>query len=159
MHRLQPGGAVRPGSRQHDARRTRSILLRQGGQQGVEGQPRAARRPLVRLRRREAERAAVDRQVGAGRDDIQVLALDKQAVRGLHHRHGGVLGQQFDKQAFVVGFEVLDQDEGHARGSRQGIEQVRAGFQSTGGGAQCNHGKAGTTSRRIARCPRAVGRS
>jgi hypothetical protein len=65
-------------------------------------------------RRRHVKDVAVDRHHRIGRNNEGMVRGDRHAVLRLHHRHRGVLGQQFDQQALVMGVEVLNQDEGHA---------------------------------------------
>ena len=80
----------------------------------------------MRLRSREMQGAVDDGQIGARRNDIEVVALDRHSIRRLPHGHRGVAGQQVDHHAFVGRIEMLDQDEGHAVVGRQRADEFPA---------------------------------
>ena len=83
LDRLQTEAAVGAGAREDHADRALPQFLGQGPQQKIERQTRA----VTRLRLREAQVALADGQIGPGRNDIQVVALDRHPVGGLPHRH------------------------------------------------------------------------
>ncbi len=155
LDRPQPGAPVRPGPRQHHAGGARAVRLGQRRQQAVERQPRAVRRAVARPGRREVQHPAAHGQVGAGRDDIQVLRLDRHPLRGLQDRHGGVLGQQLHQQALMAGVEVLDQDERHPSRGGESVQQPGAGLQPAGRLADRDHHEAVAPARQAARRRRA----
>ena len=160
-HRLQPQAAVGAGSGQDHADGARAVVRRQRRQQMVERQARA----VADLRLGEMQSAAADREVAAGRDDIQVLARDRHPLCRLPYRHRGVAGQQIDHQAFVVRIEMLDHDERHAGARRQRAQQLAAGVEPAGGRADGDHREILLGSRRCRhghgaagrRCPRGFG--
>ena len=126
LHGLQPKAAVGPGSRKDHADGARTALLRQRVQQKVERQART----VTRLRLREVQGAVADRQIGSGRNDIEVIALDRHSIRRLPHGHRRVAGQQVHHHAFVGRIEMLDQDEGHAVAGRQRAHELSAGIEA-----------------------------
>ena len=124
-----------------------AAFLRQRMQQEVEGQTRA----VTRLRRREVQGAVADGQIGAGGNDIEVVALERHAVRCLPHGIDGVAGQQIHHHAFVGRIEMLDQDEGHAVARRQCVHKLPAGIEAARGGAYSDDGEFAGISRRATR--------
>ncbi|MDQ2764806.1 MAG: hypothetical protein M3Y22_15420 [Pseudomonadota bacterium] len=57
-----------------------------------------------------------------------MVDFDRGAINCLDDRHGRMFGQQLGHQALVRRVKVLDQDEGHAWGLRQGIDQLGDSF-------------------------------
>jgi len=131
LHGFEPEAAVGPGSRQDHADGAPAALLRQRVQQKVERQARA----VTRLGVREVQGAVGDRQVGSGRNDVKVVALDRHAIGRLPDRHRGVSGQQVHHHAFVGRIEMLDQDKGHAVAGGQRLYKLPAGIKATRRGA------------------------
>ena len=131
LHGLQPEAAVGPGSRKDHADGARAALLRQRVQQKVERQARA----MTRLGLREVQGAVADGEIGSGRNDIEVVALDRHSVRRLPHGHRRVAGQQVHHHAFVGRIEMLDQDEGHAVAGGQRVHELPAGIEAARRGA------------------------
>ena len=128
---FQPEAAVGAGSRKDHADGARAVVLRQRVQQEVERQARA----VARLGLREVQGAVADGEIGAGRNDIEVVALERHSVGGLPHGHRRVAGQQVHHHAFVGRIEMLDQDEGHAVAGRQRVQQLPAGVEAARRGA------------------------
>ena len=108
-----------------------AALLRQRVQQKVERQART----VTRLGLREVQGAVADGQIGSGRNDIEVVALDRHSIRRLPHGHRRVAGQQVHHHAFVGRIEMLDQDEGHAVAGGQRVHKLPAGIEATRRGA------------------------
>ena len=73
---------------------------------------------MTRLGLGKMQGAVADRQIGSGRNDIEVVALDRHSIRCLPHIHRRVAGQQLHHHAFVGRIEMLDEDEGHAAAAR-----------------------------------------
>lgn len=80
------------------------------------------------------EDALLDDHVRAGGNDIDVVGLHGQSVRGLLHLHAAGAGQCRRQHAGLVGCQVLDDDEGHAgipgkyaRGRAHAHHRKRAG--------------------------------
>ncbi len=132
LDRLQPQAAVAAGSRQDHADRAFAELFGQRVQEEVERQARAV--TLARLR--EAQNTAVDREVGARRDQIDMLGLDRHPVRCLLNLQRRVAGEQIDHHAGMRRIEMLDQDEGHAGAGGEHGEKSAAGIEAAGRGAQ-----------------------
>ena len=84
---------------------------------------------MVRLWRGKVQATGPNREVAAGRDHINVVGDQWASVARFGHRHRGMLGQQLDHQALVVGVEMLDDDEGHPTEGGQRVEQPRGGLQ------------------------------
>src|SRR4029077_2923860 len=61
---------------------------------------------------------------------------DRHAVRGLHHRHLGLLAQELDEEALMMRVEMLDQDERDAAVRRHVREERPEGIEPAGGGAE-----------------------
>ncbi len=140
LDRLEPNGAVGAGPRQDHADRTRAPFARQRIQKEIERQAHAV---TLSRSRQPQRRLVVHRQIGAGRNDIDALALDRHAVGRLHDRHRRVAGQQVDHHAVVARIEVLDDDEGHAVIGRQRVEQLPARIEAAGRGADRDDRKIG----------------
>ena len=70
---------------------------------------------MSRLRLRKPQRSLfVGREIDAGRNDIDVLALDRHSVGRQQDRHRRMARKQIDQHAIVARVEVLNDDEGHA---------------------------------------------
>ena len=82
LDRLQPQAAVAAGSRQDHADRAFAKLFRQRAQEKVERQASA----VALVRRREAQGARADRKISARRNEIDMLGLDRHAIRCLLDR-------------------------------------------------------------------------
>ena len=130
-----------------------AVRLRQRVQQEVERQAGA----VPRLRLRHMQRAPADGKIGAGRNDIEVVARELHAVGGLDHGHRGVAGEQVDHHAFVGRIEMLDQDEGHADARRQRVDKLAARIEAAGGGADADHREIPGSGRRFGRWGRGTG--
>ena len=74
--------------------------------------------------------AIADRQIGPGRDDIEVVRLEQRSICGLAHSHPGVAGQQVHHHALVVRIKMLDEDESHAVPGRKGFDELSAGVEA-----------------------------
>ena len=155
LHGLQPKAAVGPRSRKDHADGARTALLCQRVQQKVEGQA----RPMTRLGLRDVQSAVADGEIGSGRNDIEMLALDRHAIRCLPHRHRRVPGQQVHHHAFVGRIEMLDQDEGHAAIGRQRVHKLPASIKAARRGAYSDDREVRRAARRSARRHGAPARS
>jgi hypothetical protein len=70
-----------------------------------------------------------------------MVRLDRQALRGLEHRHARMDCQQFNQQTVMCGIEMLDDDKRQAGMGRQRAQQLAARFQTTCRSAnRDNHG-------------------
>src|ERR1700681_4162375 len=83
LNGFQPKAAVGPRSRKDHAEGAGTTLLRQRVQQKVKWQART----VTRLGLRELQSAVTDREIGSGRDDIEVLSLDQHSIGCLAYRH------------------------------------------------------------------------
>ena len=131
-YRRQPDAAVGAAARENRADRSRAAILGERAQEEIEGH--ASAMPLARLC--QSKRAVADRQIDPRRDDVDVIALDRHAVRRFQHRHRGMAGQKTDHHAAVRRIEVQNQDEGHAGVGRERVEQLVEGVQPPSRGAR-----------------------
>ena len=60
---------------------------------------------------------------------------------GLDDRHGRVPGEQLDHQAFVLGVEMGDEDEGDTAVRGHGGEELLEGVEPAGRSADAGHGR------------------
>jgi hypothetical protein len=60
-----------------------------------------------------------------------MIWLDRHSFDCLFDRHGGMARQQFHHHAFMRGIEVLDQYVGHAEVSRERLDQLSAGIETS----------------------------
>ena len=125
---LRPVGA---GSREHDGHGAWAVRQRHRLEEKIERHARA----MARLRLRHVKQAALHREIGSGRDDVEMVGLDAHAFGGLPHRHLRLAGQQVHHHAGVRGIEVLHQDESHAVRVRQGADKPLAGVETACGRA------------------------
>ncbi len=111
LHRPQARGAVRPRPRQDHAGRVGLLIDGKREEEVVDGPAQPA--GLHELR--EFEDAVLDGEAPPRRDDVDLVALDPLAALALEHLQFGVPVEELGQHALVVGVEVLDDDEGHAR--------------------------------------------
>jgi hypothetical protein len=115
------------------------LVLGQGAEEEVDRQTQPARRRGFE----KAQRAVEQRHVVAGRDDVGTVGLDPHAVLDLLDLHAGVALDQLGQDAFVIGREMLHQNEGHAgldiarNGREEGLERGQA----AGGGTDADDGE------------------
>ena len=108
--RLQSGAAIRPGAGEDDPDGAGAAGFSEADEEEINRQAGT----VAGERLGQVQRAAADRQIGAGRDDIEMLALHRHAVGGLVDGERGGAGEQTGQHAFVARVEMLDQNEGHA---------------------------------------------
>ena len=68
-----------------------------------------------------------------------MVRFDSSIVVNLKHGEGRSAGQQSGQSAFMMGVEMLNQDESHARGGRQMAHQFGECLEAPGGGAHTHH--------------------
>ena len=83
--------------------------------------------------------APLDRQLAAGRTDIDMIRLDFQARRGRDHGQVGNLGQQLRQQATMPRVQVRDHNKRHTGIGRHIPEQFLQRLQPACGGADSNN--------------------
>ena len=130
LHALDP---VRGGAGEDDPDGLAALVCRQGSQEGVHrqvaafadlpGWPGAGRPSRISM-------------ICAGGQDIDVIGLRHRAVPGFRHRQHGGLAEDLGQHAVLLGREVLQQDEGHARVLGQVPQEIGEGLQAPGGGSR-----------------------
>src|SRR5690242_6166469 len=73
-----------------------------------------------------------DGEIGPGRNDVEMVRLDRHSIRRLSHGHRRVACQQVHHHALVRRVEMLNQNEGHAVAGWQCRYELPAGIKSTG---------------------------
>ena len=134
LHRLQSETAVGAGPGEDRADGALTAFLGQRAQEEVEGHARA----MALQGLGQPEDAVPDCQIGARRNEIDVVAFELHPVCSLQNLHRRVAGQQIDHHALVLRIEMLDQHEGHAVVGRQGVEELLEGVETTCRRPQCN---------------------
>ena len=127
FHRLQSETAVGAGPREDRADGALTAFFGQRAQEEVEGHART----MALQGFGQPEGAVLDCQIGAGRNEIDVVALELHPVCRLQNLHRRVAGQQIDHHALVLRIEMLDQHEGHAAVGRQRVEELLEGVEAT----------------------------
>ena len=108
LDRLETHGTVAAGARQNDADGSLILVLCQGTEEVVDGQPGAA---LIR-RLHQVKSAVQDVQIFTWRDDVDVVGVDLHPILHLRDRHVGMSASYLGEGALVIGAEMLHQDEG-----------------------------------------------
>ncbi len=99
-------------------------------------------RPLLVARAgHQRQQPVLHRDVGVGRNDVDVVPLHGRSVRRLTDRHRRGLGQRLGQEAGVRRIEVLDQHERHAGVGRKILEELCERLQPPRRGAYSDDGK------------------
>ena len=123
----QAHGAIAARARHDDAHGTLPVDLGQGAKEDVDRQ---VRPPLSSSVSGGVQVDVVHREVHAWWDDVDVVRLHRHRfvhLRHVHHRRGAL--QDFRRAAFVLGREVKNEHEGHARMGRYILEEAQQGLQ------------------------------
>ena len=123
------------GARKDDADRAFLLVIGQGKQKRLDGDLAAE----LTGRAVQFNDARAQRQVAIGRDDVDVVGLQRLLIPGLFYRHVRVPGQQRGHETFVPGIEVGDEHEGHAAVGRHGVQKRLVGVQAAGRGDQTDY--------------------
>ena len=131
--------AVGPGAGKDDPDGALALVLGEGAEEEVDGQTLSARRRGLE----QLQRAVEQRHVVSGRDDVGAVRLHHHAVGHLMHRHLRVALDQIAEDAFVVGREMLHEDERHVRTAigRQAREESLESGKTAGRGADSHDGE------------------
>ena len=132
LDRLQSQAAIAAGPREDHADRALAEFFGQRAQKEVERQPCA----VTLARFREAQGAIADREIGARRNDIDMLGLERHPVRCLLDRQRRMPSQQIDHHARMRRIEMLDQNEGHAGAAGEHGKQPADGIQAASRSAE-----------------------
>ncbi len=140
LDRFETQGAVGAGAREHDADRPLMLVLGQGAKEKINRQTQAPRRP----RFQQVQFAVQEGHIPVWRNDIGAVGLHLHPVLHLENLHPGVLSDQIDQDAFVVGVQMLHQHKGHPgfRVRRHGGKEGFDGGQTSGRSADPDDGKA-----------------
>lgn len=136
---FQAFGSVTAGPRQHDADGLRTTPLRQGFEQAVD----RIAGPAPFRRGRQPQVPVIDCQRGRRGNDVDVVGLDRFAVRGIGDRHLAVRGQDIRKPAFAGRIQMHDDKKGQTAVCRHRIEQSDQGFKPACRGPDADHGACG----------------
>ena len=134
---LCAGGAVGAHAGEKDADGAFALFFGEGAEEVINGAAMAGGEEGFA----EAEFAVDDGHGVSGADDVDGVGADDGAVFNLVDGHGGVLGEQFGHEAFVLGGEVLDEDEGHAGVGGKSFEEFGVGFEAAGGCTNADDGE------------------
>jgi hypothetical protein len=122
LHRTHAEGAVAPGSREHHADRLLPLLLGEGTEEEVDGEPVAAG-----LGGLQKPHPTLPEHHGlGGRDDVDAVRLDLHAVGDLEDLEVGLAPDQLHQEAFVVGGQVLNEHQGNAGVLPEGRPEKKA---------------------------------
>ncbi len=134
LHDLDPDRALVAGAGEDDADRVLALVLGERGEEPVDhGLALVGRHGNAHV-----QPAALDRERGIGRDDVEVVARDRHPVLGLQHRHPGVAAEQLHQHARPLGQQMLHQHEGQATVRRQVLEEGLVGLEPTRRGADAD---------------------
>jgi hypothetical protein len=125
----QPQGSVRRRSRQDDGDAARPVCPREGLEEIVDRHVPAADAAV----RRKFERAVVERQVPVRRNDEDRVRRQAHSVGDLVDRHRCGAPEDAGEHALVLGIEMLDHDERHARILGGGREEPGERLETSGG--------------------------
>ena len=89
----------------------------------------------------ELKDALDDGQTSVGRDGVNVVGFDAEIICDLLDRHRRDASEELGKGAFVLGVEMLDEDEAQAGVRGQMLQQLGEGLQAAGGSADANDRK------------------
>jgi hypothetical protein len=124
----EAGAAIRAGTGENDAAGLAAIRGGEGCEQKVEGTTCA----MADRRLRQVERPMLDREIGAGRNDIEILGLDAHARCRFQNAQRGVAGQERCHHARMAGVEMLDKDQGVTGAGGHGVHELRRGVEASG---------------------------
>jgi hypothetical protein len=126
-----PARSVAAASGEDDRHGARTAVLGQGPKEDVDRQ-----RPLLMsVLLAQEQTAAGDDHLVLGRDQIDVLRLDRHPVLHEMDRQLGVPRQELVHHALEVGRQVLNDHERQARSLGQVVEEAFDRFEAAGGGA------------------------
>ena len=126
--------AVAAHARQNHAHRLFALRRRQTGQKGVDDIP------LGFLQGHQSQRPAAQLHAEAGRGDVDVIGLQRQAVGdGPHLQHRAAL-QDFGHHAFLARIEVRNHHKGHLAAQRQSGEEALVSVQRPRRAADAHNG-------------------
>jgi hypothetical protein len=89
-------------------------------------------RPAVIGTRRDREHAVGDRDARIRLNHVDVIGRDLGAMAGVNHGHGRVWPQEFRQPAFVLGIQMLDDDQRQSWTRWQRRHQMRDRTESAG---------------------------
>ena len=114
---------------------TVAMLFSQRAEEQVDRRPSPAR--LVKFR--DGDLVVGDVQPAVGRDDIDVIRLQRHRILDLQHGHIGARGQNAGHLAAHIRIEMHDDDEGRAGFFGQRSEQMLQRADAAGRGADADH--------------------
>ncbi len=134
LDRLDAQRAFVSGSRQNDADCVRTLVLGERVEEAVDHGVMS----LAHQRHDHPQSAPLDGEGGVGRDDVDPVALDRQRVPGVQHRHRAMAREQLRQHARPAGQKMLDEYERHAVVRRHVLEEGLEGLESARRGANAD---------------------
>ena len=150
---LQTQGAVAAHAGQQNADGLFLLVGRQVPEEEVDGHPQAPGRGRFQY----LELSVQDGQVGVGRNHVDVIGLDLDAIRCLDDLHLGVPAEKFRHHALVGRLQVGHQDERQPGVRGQVGEELPEGLQSTRRAAHAHDVEGGPIAARCRRLGRVEG--
>ena len=129
--RSKSQSAIAAAPRQDDAHRVLALVVGKRAQKAIDRPAKLT----VRRRLRDAKFSVPDSQRCIRRDDPDRVWCRECAILCLSDLHLRMPTQQFDKHAFVMRIEMLDEHEGQAAVRRHIREECLKGFKTSSGGA------------------------
>jgi hypothetical protein len=123
-HLAQSQRTVGAAAGKNHADRSLALIFRQRAKEKIDRHADA----VALLRFGEIDTAFFDPEKLIGRDRVDMIGCDRHAVGRLPDLHLGMLAEDVGHVARVIGIEVLDDDESHARLGWHGVEEFFQGF-------------------------------
>ena len=131
----QTEAAVAAGAGENHADGVRALGFGEGAHKEIDGQMLAAD-----LAGGEVQGMVLNGHGGIGRNDVDVIGLDLHAILHFDDGHGCGAGDQLGEHAFVLGIEMLNEDESHSGVGREMGEKFGEGFQAAGRSSNGDNG-------------------
>ena len=130
-------GTIGTGTGKDDTKGFIALVQGQGFEENVDGQVQLVPRRLVV----ELQHGVADSQVFLWRDEVDTPPKNFHALPGHMDRHGGVMGQQFAHQAFIIRRKMLDDHKGMREARGYMVKKFAQRFKTTRRGAYADDEK------------------
>lgn len=145
---LEPERSIRPGSRENDADRHRTLVVCERPEERIDAEPRPS---AFRGRRHEAQDSLVNGEVDVGGSHIDATGVDAHPVPHGGHLHRVVAGENGGQGTLVPRREMLEDHVGHPV-RRQVFRERLEGLETPRGSPDADDGKLRRLSRDPGRC-------